>query len=107
MQLLLYSTNRPRVPLGVITPKLGHLGDKSVLKSNKGTYIQHPCTPWSNTHYSGGSSSMVESRARDRKLVAYSWFNSRSGNVSLCPWKRYFTLISIGAKQSTRRGGPA
>ena len=36
MLLLLYSTNRPRVPLGVITPKLGHLDDKTVLKSNKG-----------------------------------------------------------------------
>ena len=47
---------------------------------------------------------MVEQQARDRK-VADPWFDSRTGNVPLCPWERHFTLISIGAKQSTCCGG--
>ena len=28
------------------------------------------------------------------KKVADPWFESRSGNASLCPWERHFTLIS-------------
>ena len=44
-------------------------------------------------------------RVCDRKLVG-SRFDFRTGNASLCPWKRHFTLIFHWAKQSTRCGGP-
>ena len=47
-------------------------------------------------------SSVGEHRVGDRK-VADSRFDSRTGDVSLCPWERHVTL-SIGAKQSTRCG---
>ena len=30
-----------------------------------------------------------------------------TGNASLCPWERQFTVFPIRAKQSTRGGGPA
>ena len=36
---------------------------------------------------------MVEHRVGDRK-VADSRFDFRTGNASLCPWERQFTLIS-------------
>ena len=51
-------------------------------------------------------SNQIERRATDRK-VADSRFNSRTGNASLCPWERQVTVIPIGAKQSSRCGGPA
>ena len=46
-----------------------------------------------------GKSSEVERRASDRK-VTDPWFDSRTGNASLCPWERFFTFIfPIVAKQ--------
>ena len=35
----------------------------------------------------------------DRK-VADSWFDSPTGNVSLCPWERHFTITSNGTDQA-------
>ena len=44
-------------------------------------------------HAYGGDSSVVERRIRDRKVADFR-FDSQTGNASLCPWKRYFTLVS-------------
>ena len=52
------------------------------------------------------SSQFVERRARNGKVVD-SRFDSPTGNASLCPWERHFTLFPIDAKQSSRCGGQA
>ena len=41
----------------------------------------------------GDDSSAVERSGGDRK-IANLWFDSRTGNASFCPGKRYFTFIS-------------
>ena len=54
---------------------------------------------------------MLVDRCRDYRVKAKSccknskntnnWFDSRTGNGSLCPWKRHLILFPIGTKQST------
>ena len=44
-------------------------------------------------------SSVVEKRDCERKVTG-PWFDSRTGNGSLCPWKRHLMLISH-SEQST------
>ena len=53
-----------------------------------------------NCNYGGDSLVLVERRVRGRK-VANSLFDSRIGNVLLSRWKKHFTLIFVGVKQST------
>ena len=51
-------------------------------------------------------SSVIEHRARDRKIVG-PWFDSRMAMRRCVLGKDTLLLFSIGAKQSTRYGGPA
>ena len=48
---------------------------------------------------------LVQRRVSDRK-IGDSWFNSRTGTASLCPWERQ-RLFPVVAKQDTRCGGQA
>jgi len=47
-------------------------------------------------------------RHASNQKVAKRWFDSRCGSASLCPWGKTLNAICyLGAKQSTRFGGPA